>query len=159
MTNEFRTNVRAYGLPFRAIWLRRKDMIDLRFAGSRPEPDHWTTTDIVVHISDFRLTGVSIQDHKRLGLGRWLRASGEEVPFQANEPLPSETVRYDEGAQIAYFSVWPLFSEDSDRRDYERRGKIFLGRTGGIARIRFPVLNKRGRAGVLGTAAALLATR
>jgi hypothetical protein len=89
MTNEFRTSVRAYGLPFRAVWLRRKDMIDLRFAGSRPEQDHWTTTDIVVHISDFRLTGVSIKDHKRLGLGRWLRTSGEEVEFRADEPLPS----------------------------------------------------------------------
>ncbi len=159
MTGQFRTSVRAYGLPFRAVWLRRKDMIDLRFSGTRPDADSWTTADIVAHITDFRLTGVSIQDHKRLGLGRWLRALGEEVAFQAGEPLPSETVRYDEGAQIAYFSIWPQFSDDADQRDYERKGKIFLGRTGGIARIRFPVLNKRGRAGVLGTAAALLATR
>lgn len=159
MTGEFRTNVRAYGLPFRTVWLRRKDMIDLRFSGTRPDADSWTTADIVAHLSDYRLIGVSIQDHKRLGLGRWLRVSGEEVSFRADEPLPSETVRYDEGAQIAYFSIWPQFSGDTVRRDYEREGKIFLGRTGGIARIRFPVLNNRGRTGVLGTAAALLATR
>jgi len=102
---------------------------------------------------------VSIQDHKRLGLGRWLRAAGDEVPFRTDEPLPSGTVRYDEAGQIAYFSIWPLLSEDADAHHYERRGKIYLMRNGGIARIRFPVLNKRGRAGVLGAAAALLATR
>lgn len=159
MTADSRTNVRAFDLPFRAVWLRRRDVIDLRFSRSAPETDNWTNADIVAHISAFRLVGVSIQDHKRLGLGRWLRSNGDEIPFRADEPLPSGTVRYDEAGQIAYFSIWPQLSEDADAYHYERRGKIYLMRNGGIARIRFPVLNKRGRAGVLGTAASLLATR
>ena len=156
---EFGMHVRAFDLPFRTVWVRRKDMIDLRVSRSTPETDNWTNADIVAHISAFRLVGVSVKDHKRLGLGRWLRENGNEIPFIAAEPMPSGTVVYDEAGQIAYFSVWPQLSEDADARHYERRGKIYLKRNGGIARIRFPVLNKRGRAGVLGTAAALLATR
>ena len=152
-------NVRAFDLPFRTVWVRRKDSIDLRVAQGTPDTDNWTNADLVAHISAFRLVGVSVQDHKRLGLGRWLRANGNEIPFMGDEPMPSGTVAYDEAAQIAYFSVWPQLSEDADARHYERVGKIYLMRNGGVARIRFPVLNKRGRAGVLGTAAALLATR
>ena len=159
MKAEFGMNVRAFDLPFRTVWVRRKDMIDLRVSKSAPETDNWTNADIVAHISAFRLVGVSVKDHKRLGLGRWLRANGNEIPFIADEPMPSGTVAYDEAGQIAYFSVWPQLSEEADARHYERRGKIYLKRNGGIARIRFPVLNKRGRAGVLGTAAALLGTR
>ena len=152
-------NVRAFDLPFRAVWVRRKDMIDLRVSRGTQGTDIWTNADLVAHISAFRLVGVSVQDHKRLGLGRWLRANGNEIPFKADEPMPSGTVAYDEAGHIAYFSIWPQLSEDADARHYERRGKIYLLRNGGVARIRFPVLNKRGRAGVLGTAAALLATR
>ena len=159
MIAEFGMNVRAFDLPFRTVWVRRKDMIDLRVSRSAPETDRWTNADIVAHVSAFRLVGVSVKDHKRLGLGRWLRANGNEIPYMADEPMPSGTVAYDEAGQIAYFSVWPQLSEDADARHYERRGKIYLKRNGGIARLRFPVLNKRGRAGVLGTAAALLATR
>ena len=159
MIAEFGMNLRAFDLPFRTVWVRRKDMIDLRFSRGTPETDDWTNADLVAHISAFRLVGVSVQDHKRLGLGRWLRANGSEIPFMADEPMPSGTVAYDEAGQIAYFSVWPQLSEDADARHYERRGKIHLMPNGGVARIRFPVLNKRGRAGVLGTAAALLATR
>ncbi len=152
-------HVRAFDLLFRTVWVRRKDMIDLRVSRSTPETDNWTNADIVAHISAFRLVGVSVKDHKRLGLGRWLRENGNEIPYIADEPMPSGTVVYDEAGQIAYFSVWPQLSEGADARHYERRGKIYQKRNGGIARIRFPVLNKRGRAGVLGTAAALLATR
>lgn len=152
-------SVRAFDLPFRAVWVRRKDMIDLRVSRSARETDNWTNADLVAHVSAFRLVGVSVQDHKRLSLGRWLRANGNEIPFIADEPMPSGTVAYDEAGQIAYFSIWPQLSEDPDARHYERRGKVYLMPNGGVARIRFPVLNKRGRAGVLGTAAALLATR
>ena len=159
MTAEYRTNIRAFDLPFRSVWVRRKDMIDLRISRGAPKTDSWTSADIVAHISAFRLIGVSIQDHKKLGLGRWLRATGNEVPFRAGEPLPSGTVKYDEAGQIAYFSIWPQLSEDADTHHYERKGKVFMMRNGGIARIRFPVLNNRGRGGVLGAAAALLATR
>ena len=159
MIAEIGMNVRAFDLPFRTVWVRRKDMIDLRVSKGTSETDNWTNADLVAHISAFRLVGVSVQDHKRLGLGRWLRANGNEIPFMADEPMPSGTVAYDEAGQIAYFSVWPQLSEDADARHYERRGKIYLMPNGGVARIRFPVLNKRGRAGVLGTAAALLATR
>ena len=159
MIAEFGMTVRAFDLPFRTVWVRRKDMIDLRVSRSSPETDSWTNADIVAHVGDFRLLGISVKDHKRLGLGRWLRANGDEIPFIADEPMPSGTVAYDEAGQIAYFSIWPQLSEDADARHYERSGKIYLKRNGGIARIRFPVLNKRGRAGVLGTAAALLATR
>ena len=159
MIAEFGMNVRAFDLPFRTVWVRRKDMIDLRVSTSTLDTDNWTYADLMAHISAFRLVGVSVQDHKRLGLGRWLRANGNEIPFMADEPMPSSTVAYDEAGQIAYFSVWPQLSEDADARHYERRGKIYLMPDGGVARIRFPVLNKRGRAGVLGTAAALLATR
>ena len=159
MIAEFRMSVRAFDLPFRTVWVRRKDMIDLRVSRSTRETENWTNADLVAHVSDFRLVGVSVQDHKRLGLGRWLRAQGNEIPFLADEPMPSGTVAYDEAGQIAYFSIWPQLSEDADARNYERRGKIYLMPNGGVARIRFPVLNKRGRAGVLGTAAALLATR
>jgi len=159
MTTENRTSVRAFELPFQTVWVRRKDMIDLRIARRAPETDNWTNADLVAHISAYRLIGVSIQDHKRLGLGRWLRAACDEVSFRTDEPLPSGMVRYDEAGQIAYFSIWPQLSEDADAHHYERRGKIYLMQDGGIARIRFPVLNKRGRAGVLGAAAALLATR
>ena len=154
-----RENVKAYNVPFRAIWLRSKDMIDLRFKGSTPNAENWTTAEIVAHIAGPRLVGVSMKDHKRLGLGRWLRATGEEMPFEADEPLPSGTVRYDEAGHIAYFSIWPLLSDDAGSRDYERECKIYLLPNGGVARIRFPVMNKRSRAGTLGTAATLLATR
>lgn len=159
MTPENRRNVRAFELPFRTVWVRRKDMIDLRIGKRAPETDSWTSADLVAHISAYRLIGVSIQDHKRLGLGRWLRASGDEVPFRTDEPLPSGTVSYDEAGQFAYFSIWPQLSEDADAHHYERKAKVFLTGNGGIDRIRFPVLNNRGRAGVLGAAAALLATR
>ena len=159
MTKEHRTNIRAFELPFRAVWVRRKDMIDLRIARRAPETDSWTSADLVAHISAYRLIGVSIQDHKRLGLGRWLRATGDEVPFRDDEPLPPGTVRYDEAGQIAYFSIWPQLSDSADAHHYERKGKVLLTGNGEIARIRFPVLNSRGRAGVLGAAAALLATR
>ncbi len=159
MIAEFGMKVRAFDLPFRTVWVRRKDMIDLRVSRDTPDTENWTNADLVAHISTFRLVGVSVQDHKRLGLGRWLRAHGNEIPFLADEPMPSGTVAYDEAGQIAYFSIWPQLSEDADARHYERRGKIYLMPNGGVARIRFPVLNKRGRAGVLGTAAALLATR
>lgn len=152
-------SIRAFDLPFRTVWVRRKDMIDLRVSRSTSETENWTSADLVAHISALRLVGVSVQDHKRLGLGRWLRANGNEIPFVADEPMPSGTVAYDEAGQIGYFSVWPQLSEDADTRHYERRGKVYLMPNGGVARIRFPVLNKRGRAGVLGTAAALLATR
>ena len=154
-----RASVRAYNVPFRTVWLRRKDTIDLRITGAAPDTDNWTTAQIVVHIAAYRLVGVSMGDHKRLGLGRWLRAAGQEIPFKADEPLPSGTVRYDEAGQIAYFSIWPLLSAAAERHDYERESKVYLLRNGGVARIRFPVMNKRGRAGALGTAAALLATR
>jgi hypothetical protein len=156
---ELRANVRTFDIHFRTVWLRRKDVIDLRMTGRTPEEDNWTTADIVAHIAAFRLVGVSMQDHKRLGLGRWLRATGKEVPFEEGQPLPSGTVCYDEAGQIAYFSVWPLLSEDVEKHNYERKGKVYLLQGGGVARIRFPVLNHRGRAGVLGTAAAQLATR
>jgi hypothetical protein len=159
MMAEIQANVRAYQIPFRTVWLRRKDVIDLRISGRTLEVDNWTTADLVAHIVAYRLIGVSMQDHKRLGLGRWLRATGQEISFEEGEPLPSGTVCYDEAGQIAYFSVWPLLSDDVDQHNYERKGKVFLLRDGGVARIRFPVLNKRGRAGVLGTAAGLLATR
>jgi len=159
MIAEFRMSVRAFDLPFRTVWVRRKDMIDLRVSRSTRETENWTNADLVAHVSDFRLVGVSVQDHKRLGLGRWLRAQGNEIPFLANEPMPSGTVAYDEAGQIAYFSIWPQLSEDAYARNYERSGKKYLMPNGGVARIRFPVLNKRGGAGVLGTAAALLATR
>ena len=156
---EFRENIKAFNIPFRTIWLHRKDMIDLRMTGRTPEVDNWTTADIVAHIAAFRLVGVSMQDHKRLGLGRWLRATGKEILYEAGEPMPSGTVSYDEAGKIAYFSVWPLLSDDVERHNYERKGKVYLLQGGGVARIRFPVLNHRGRAGVLGTAAAQLATR
>ena len=159
MITEFGTNVRTFDLPFRAVWVRRKDMIDLRVSRNAPQTDSWTNADVVASVSAFRLVGVSVKDHKRLGLGRWRRESGNEVPFIAGEPMPSGTVAYDEAGQIAYFSIWPQLSEDADARHHERRGKIYLKGNGGIARIRFPVLNKRGRAGLLGSAAALLATR
>ncbi len=156
---EFRENLKAFNIPFRTIWLHRKDMIDLRMTGRTPEVDNWTTADIVAHIAAYRLVGVSMQDHKRLGLGRWLRATGKEILYEAGEPMPSGTVSYDEAGQIAYFSVWPLLSDDVEIHNYERKGKVYLLREGGVARIRFPVLNQRGRPGVLGPAAALLATR
>ena len=156
---EFRENVKAFNILFRTIWLHRKDMIDLRMTGRTPEVDNWTTADIVAHIAAYRLVGVSMQDHKRLGLGRWLRATGKEILYEAGEPMPSGTVSYDEAGQIAYFSVWPLLSDYVEIHNYERKGKVYLLREGGVARIRFPVLNQRGRPGVLGPAAALLATR
>jgi hypothetical protein len=159
MMAEIQANVRAYQIPFRTVWLRRKDVIDLRISGRTPEVDNWTTADLVAHIVAYRLIGVSMQDHKRLGLGRWLRATGQEISFEEGEPLPSGTVCYDEAGQIAYFSVWPLLSDDVEIHNYERKGKVYLLREGGVARIRFPVLNHRGRPGVLGPAAALLATR
>ncbi len=159
MTSENRTNVRAFEVPFQTVWVQRRDMIDLRIERRAPETDSWTSADLVAHISAYRLIGVSIQDHKRLGLGRWLRATGDEVPIRADEPLPSGTVSYDEAGQVAYFSIWPQLFEDADAHHYERKGKVFLMGDGGIARIRFPVLNNRGRAGVLGAAAGLLATR
>ena len=154
-----RSNIRAYNVPFRTVWLRRRDVIDLRIVGSSPDADNWTTAEIVAHMAARRLVGVSMRDHKRLGLGRWLRAAGEEIRYVADEPLPAGTVRYDEAGQIAYFSIWPQLSDDVERHDYERESKVYLLQDGGVARIRFPVMNKRGRAGVLGVAAGLLATR
>lgn len=154
-----KATARAYSLPFRAVWLRSKDSIDLRFADGAPDGDIWTTADLVAHIADYRLVGVSIQDHKRLGLGRWLRATGADAKFEDSQPLPSGTVRYDQAAQFAYFSIWPLLSDEADMQNYQREGKIHLTRNGEIARIRFQVLNRRGRAGALGVAAGLLATR
>lgn len=148
-----------YSFPFRTLWLRSKDAIDLRMTGKTPAGDTWTTTDVIAHIADFRLVGVSVQDHKKLGLGRWLRAEGEEVDFQPDEPLPSQTVRYDEAGRIAYFSVWPLLSAQSDVQTITRPGKIYYLADGSLARIRLPVTDRRGRAGALGAAAGLLATR
>lgn len=150
---------RAYEVPFRTIWLRRRDAIDLRMAGSAPHAQNWTTADIVVHVAAHRLVGITMRDHKRLGLGRWLRAEAPEIPYAMDRALPSGSVRYDEAGQIAYFSIWPLLADDAVRHDYEREGKVYLLENGAVARIRFPVMNKRGRAGVLGAAAALLATR
>ena len=156
---EVRPKVRAYEVPFRAVWLRRRDLIDLRIAGGAPHGDSWTTADIVVHVAAHRLVGITMRDHKRLGLGRWLRAEAPELPYAMDEPLPSGSVRYDEAGQIAYFSIWPLLTEDAEKHDYEREAKVYLLGSGAVARIRFPVMNKRGRAGALGAAAALLATR
>ncbi len=152
-------SAKAYSIPFRALWLRRKDMIDLRISGKTPDADNWTTAEIVAHIAAYRLVGVSVQDHKKLGLGRWLRAVGKEIAFNAREPLPSGIVRYDEAGQIAYFSIWPLLSNDAETYNYERQSKVYFLQNGSIARLCFPVMNKRGRAGVLGAAAGLLATR
>ena len=156
---DVRPRVRAYEVPFRTVWLRRRDTIDLRMAGNTPHAQNWTTADIVVHVAAPRLVGITLRDHKRLGLGRWLRAEASEIPYAMDESLPSGSVRYDEAGQIAYFSIWPLLADDAVRHDYEREGKVYLLENGAVARIRFPVMNKRGRAGVLGAAAALLATR
>ena len=46
---EFQANVRTYQIPFRTLWLRRKDVIDLRISGRTPEVDNWTTADLVAH--------------------------------------------------------------------------------------------------------------
>jgi hypothetical protein len=153
------TGAKAYNIRFRALWLRSKDAIDLRIYAKRPVEDNWTSAETVAHVAAYRLVGVSVQDHKRLGLGRWLREVGKEVPFNEDEPMPSGIVRYDEAGQIAYFSIWPLLSEDAESFNYERTSKIFLLPEGGIARIRVPVKNRRGRAGPLGAAAGRLATR
>lgn len=156
---DVRPKVRVYEVPFRAIWLRRRDLIDLRMAGGAPHGDNWTTADIVVHVAAHRLVGITMRDHKRLGMGRWLRAETPEIPYAIDEPLPSGSVRYDEASQIAYYSIWPLLTGDAERHEYEREAKVYLLGNGAVARIRFPVMNKRGRAAALGAAAALLATR
>ena len=152
-------NTKAYLIPFHTLWLRSKDMVDLRMSGKTPQADRWTTTNLIAHIAAYRLIGVSVQDHKKLGIGRWLRTSGEEIAYKAGEPLPSDSVCYDEASRIAYFSIGPPLSDQTEAEAYTRPGKVYFLQNGSIARIRFPVTDRRGRAGVLGAAASLLAIR
>jgi hypothetical protein len=154
--------MKAYLVPIRAIWLQTPDVIELRFAGNR-RPDLQGLTDrheVLVHLDPGqRMLGVSLDDHKRLGLGRWLRQNWEETDHTPGEPVPADTVVYDEAAQVAYFSIWPYLGDPELIRTAVRRADLFFDANHQIQAIRVPVRTRRRREGDLSGATGYLPTR
>ncbi len=130
----------------RAIWLQTKDVIDLRItATGRPSGETIVRSAVAVHLnpSSGQLLGFLLADNKMLRLGRWLRANWQEIPFTEGDPVPSGTVVYDEGAQFAYFSIWPNLSGEEPKRVERRRGEAHIDENGDLQRIRLPVTVRR----------------
>lgn len=149
----------VYTLPFRAVWLRTQDLIEVRFARSSPS-DERIKVEVDAIVENYRLLGVQVADNKRLGLGRWLRADYTGSPHQPGEPVPSGAAVYDEAAQVAYFSLWPRLSAGEGEAVFlPRKAEIDLDGEGNLTRIRMWVLGRRRREDQLAAAAGFLPER
>jgi len=154
------STLKAYNVPIRAIWLQTQDVIDLRVnVSGRPQKTNTVRMAVtaLLNPNNRQLMGMLVADNKLLGLGRWLRANWPEVPIEVGEPVPSGVVTYDEGAQFAYFSLWPNLTGVEAERAERRRAEVTLDENGALRRIRLAVRVRREDG--LAVAAGFLATR
>lgn len=153
------THSTAYPVPFRAVWLRNRDQIEIRFRPASPR-DERITLEIDAIVENFRLLGVQIPDNKRMGIGRWLRNNYTGSPHTEGEATGSGEVVYNDAAQMAYFSLWPRLSQGEGEAEFLRRkAEIDLDGEGNLTRIRFHVLGRRRREDELAAAAGFLPER
>ena len=153
------THTIAYTAPFRAVWLRRQDLIEVRFRPASPA-DERVKLEIDAIVANFRLLGVQVPDNKRLGIGRWLRRNYAGAPHTAGDPTPPGEIVYDSAAQMAYFSLWPrLGTDESESTLLPRKAEIDLDSDGNLTRIRIHVLGRRRREDELAAAVGFLPER
>ena len=142
----------------RVLWVRSRDVIEIRFLDRRPAPERVTRADVLAHIADYRLLGVTLSDTKRLRLGALLRAGRPPLNVAPGDPLPAGTILYDEAARTAYISLWPNLTGGQEQR-VARNARLLLDGQGRLARIRIPVAGPKGEEDALGPAAGLLPRR
>ncbi len=149
----------AYTVPFRAIWLQKQDLIEVRFRPANPS-DERIKLEVDAIVENYRLLGVQIVDNKRLGLGRWLRQNYTGTPHPMGEPVGAGEAVYDEAAQVIYFSIWPRLSAGAGEAVYlSRKAEIDLDGEGNPTRIRMRVLGRRRKEDELTAAAGFLPER
>jgi hypothetical protein len=151
---------KAYSVPFRALWLQNQDRIELRITLSgRPKKPRVYNFPVTAHLDPMskRLLGLLLADNKILRLGRWLREHWEELDLDPDDPIPAGTVVYDEGAQYAYFSLWPNLSGETPERAERRHAEVHVDDNGELTRIR--LVTSIRRADGLAAAAGYLPTR
>ncbi len=153
------THTLAYTVPFRAIWLKQKDNIEIRFRPASPS-DERIKLEVDAIVENYRLLGVQIVDNKRLGIGRWLRKNYEGKPHTPGDATPSGEAVYDEAAQVVFFSLWPRLSAGEGEAVYlPRKAEIDLDGAGNPTRIRMRVLGRRRKEDELTAAAGFLPER
>jgi hypothetical protein len=151
---------KAYSVPFRALWLKSQDKIELRITLSgKPKNPRIYGFPVTAHLDPMskRLLGLLIADNKILRLGRWLREHWEEVSISPDEPIPAGTVLYDEGALYAYFSLWPNLSGEEPERAERRQAEVHVDENNELLRIR--LITSIRRADGMAAAAGYLPTR
>jgi len=149
----------SYTVPFRAIWLKQQDLIEIRFRPASPS-DERVNLEVDAIVENYRLLGVQIVDNKRLGLGRWLRQKYTGTPCTPGESTPSGEAVYNEAAQVVYFSLWPRLSAGAGEAVYlTRKAEIDLDGEGNPTRIRMRVLGRRRKEDELTAAAGFLPER
>jgi len=153
------THSLTYTVPFRAIWLQKQDVIEIRFRPASPS-DERVKLEVDAIVENYRLLGVQIPDNKRLGFGRWLRQHYTGISHKMGEPVGSGEAVYDEAAQMVYFSLWPRLSAGEGETVYLRRkAEIDLDGEGNPTRIRMRVLGRRRKEDELTAAAGFLPER
>lgn len=149
----------SYTVPFRAVWLQKQDLIEIRFRPPSPA-DERVKIEVDAIVENYRLLGVQVVDNKRLGFGRWLRANYTGAPHRAGDPTPSGEAVYDEAAQVVYFSLWPRLSAGEGEAVFlPRKAEIDLDGEGNPTRIRVRVLGRRRKEDELTAAAGFLPER
>ena len=149
----------SYTVPFRAVWLQQKDLIEVRFRPSSPS-DERTKLEVEAIVESYRLLGVQIVDNKRLAIGRWLRQNYAGKPHAQGDTVPSGEAVYNEAAQVVYFSLWPRLSAGAGEAVYLRRkAEIDLDGAGNPTRIRMRTLGRRRQEDELTAAAGFLPER
>lgn len=153
------THILSYTVPFRAIWLKQQDLIEIRFRPASPA-DERIKLEVDAIVENYRLLGVQIIDNKRLGMGRWLRQNYTGKPHSQGEATPSGEAVYDEAAQVVFFSLWPRLSAgEGDAVYLSRKAEIDLDGAGNPTRIRMRVLGRRRKEDELTAAAGFLPER
>lgn len=140
------STLKAYNVPMRTLWLQAQDAVELRITVSgRPQETKTVRMAVtaLLNPNNRQLMGLLVADNKTLRLGRWLRAQWQEVPIAQGEPVPAGVVSYDEGAQFAYFSIWPNLTGVDPERAERRRAEVTLDENGDLRRIRLPVTIRR----------------
>ncbi len=149
----------AYTVPFRAVWLQQKDLIEVRFRPASPS-DERIKMEIDAVVENFRLLGVQVVDNKRLGIGRWLRQNYDGTPHAQGDSVPSGEAIYNDAAQVVYFSLWPRLSAGAGEAVYlPRKAEIDLDGVGNLTRIRMRTLGRRRQEDELTAAAGFLPER
>jgi hypothetical protein len=149
----------AYTVPFRAIWLKQQDLIEIRFRPASPS-DERLKLEVDAIVENYRLLGVQVSDNKRLGIGRWLRQNYTGKPHAASDIAPSGEAVYNEAAQVVFFSLWPRLSTgEGDSIYLPRKAEIDLDGEGNPTRIRLRVLGGRRKEDELTAAAGFLPER